>query len=60
MNISGLRLPARRSGAAAGPKRGSFDLPFFVLTLLLLAIGVIMVLSSSFARDYAQGKSPTD
>ena len=39
MNISGLRLPARRSGAAAGPKRGSFDLPFFVLTLLLLAIG---------------------
>ena len=48
MNISGLRLPARRTGAAAGAKRGSFDLPFFVLTLLLLAIGVIMVLSSSF------------
>ena len=59
MNISDLRLPARRSGAAAGPKRGSFDLPFFVLTLLLLAIGVIMVLSSSFARAYAQEKSPT-
>ena len=59
MNISGLRLPARRTGAAAGAKRGSFDLPFFVLTLLLLAIGVIMVLSSSFARAYAQGKSPT-
>ena len=59
MNISDLRLPARRSGAAAGPQRGSFDLPFFVLTLLLLMIGVIMVLSSSFARAYAQGKSPT-
>ena len=59
MNISDLRLPARRSGAAAGPQRGSFDLPFFVLTLLLLTIGVIMVLSSSFARAYAQGKSPT-
>ena len=59
MNISDLRLPARRTGAAAGAKRGSFDLPFFVLTLLLLAIGVIMVLSSSFARAYAQGKSPT-
>ena len=59
MNISGLRLPARQTGAAAGAKRGSFDLPFFVLTLLLLAIGVIMVLSSSFARAYAQGKSPT-
>lgn len=59
MNISDLRLPARRSGAAAGQQRGSFDLPFFVLTLLLLTIGVIMVLSSSFARAYAQGKSPT-
>ena len=30
-----------------------------MLTLLLLTIGVIMVLSSSFARAYAQGKSPT-
>ena len=59
MNISGLRLPVHRTGTAAGAKRGSFDLPFFVLTLLLLTIGVIMVLSSSFARAYAQGKSPT-
>ena len=59
MNISDLRLPARQAKAPAGPKRGSFDLPFFVLTLLLLTIGVIMVLSSSFARAYAQGKSPT-
>lgn len=58
MNISGLRLPVRQTRAAAGAKRGSFDLPFFVLTLLLLTIGVIMVLSSSFARAYAQGKSP--
>ena len=56
MNISDLRLPARQAKASAGPKRGSFDLPFFVLTLLLLTIGVIMVLSSSFARAYAQGK----
>ena len=56
MNISDLRLPARQTKASAGPKRGSFDLPFFVLTLLLLTIGVIMVLSSSFARAYAQGK----
>ena len=28
----------------------SFDAPFFVLTLLLLSIGVLMVLSSSYAR----------
>ena len=46
MNISDLRLPARHVKAADGPKRGSFDLPFFVLTLLLLTIGVIMVLST--------------
>jgi cell division protein FtsW (lipid II flippase) len=57
MNISGLRLPARRTGAAAGAKRGGFDLPFFVLTLLLLAIGVIMVLSSSFARAASNSRS---
>ena len=57
MNISDLRLPARRSGAAAGPQRGSFDLPFFVLTLLLLTIGVIMVLSSSFARAASNSRS---
>jgi len=33
-------------------KRGSFDLPFVLLTVLLLTIGVIMVLSASFARAY--------
>ena len=33
-------------------KRGSIDSTFFVLVLLLLAVGVVMVLSSSFARAY--------
>ena len=33
-------------------RRGSFDAPFFTLALLLLAIGVLMVLSSSYARAY--------
>lgn len=33
-------------------KRRGFDLPFFVLTLLLLAAGLLMVLSSSYARAY--------
>ena len=33
-------------------RRASFDAPFFTLTLLLLAIGVLMVLSSSYARAY--------
>ena len=32
--------------------RGSIDLPFALLTLLLLTVGVIMVLSASFARAY--------
>lgn len=29
---------------------GRMDLPFLVMTLLLLAIGLIMVLSASYAR----------
>jgi hypothetical protein len=33
-------------------KRASVDLPFLSLTLLLLTIGVVMVLSASFARSY--------
>ncbi len=33
-------------------ERGAFDLPFFLLTLLILLIGVVMVLSASFARAY--------
>ena len=32
--------------------RGSIDVPFLLLTLLLLTIGVVMVLSASFARAY--------
>lgn len=36
----------------AGVDRGTFDIPFALTTLLLLAIGVIMVLSASFARAY--------
>ena len=31
---------------------GSIDIPFLLLTLLLLTIGVVMVLSASFARAY--------
>ena len=36
----------------SGISRGAMDVPFLLLTLLLLAIGVIMVLSASFARSY--------
>lgn len=34
------------------PRRGGVDTPFALLTILLLAIGVMMVLSASFARAY--------
>lgn len=34
------------------PARGRIDAPFAILTLLLLIIGVMMVLSASFARAY--------
>lgn len=33
-------------------RRGNIDLPFTLITLLLLTTGVIMVLSASFARAY--------
>lgn len=33
-------------------RRGTFDMSFFLLVLLLLSMGVIMVLSSSYARAY--------
>ncbi len=35
-----------------GADRGSVDLPFALLSLLLLTVGLIMVLSASFARAY--------
>ena len=35
-----------------GQERGGMDIPFTMLTLLLLTIGVVMVLSSSYARAY--------
>lgn len=41
----------------AGIGRGALDVPFLLLTLLLLAIGVVMVLSASFARAYYSAAS---
>ncbi len=39
-------------------RRASVDLPFLSLTLLLLTIGVVMVLSASFARSYYTSGNP--
>ncbi|MBQ9857456.1 MAG: putative lipid II flippase FtsW [Oscillospiraceae bacterium] len=40
-------------------KRGSLDLPLLLLVIVLLTVGVIMVLSASFARAYYEGNNPT-
>ena len=44
--------PEPVSDAEPKQKRGVIDLPFLVLTLIILLIGVVMVLSASFARAY--------
>ena len=44
--LTGLSLSELKS------RRAGFDMSFFLLVLLLLAMGVIMVLSSSYARAY--------
>ena len=51
MEYAGERIG---SGAAEAvrQRRGSIDLPFAALSLLLLTIGVVMVLSASYARAY--------
>ncbi len=57
MEYSGTRL---RTDPPARPRsRGELDLSFLALTLLLLATGVIMVLSASFVRAYYTEGSAT-
>jgi cell division protein FtsW len=57
-------LPVRRSRSRAktherAEARGSMDVPFLVLTLIILTIGVLMVLSASYARAYYTSGNPT-
>ncbi len=51
MEYAGERIGSG-SAEAVRQRRGSIDLPFAALTLLLLTIGVVMVLSASYARAY--------
>lgn len=44
------RLPERKNVRAK--RRGAMDLPFLLLTLILMALGLIMMLSASYARAY--------
>ena len=39
-------------GRRIQPKRGSLDVPFLLLTLVLVTLGVIMMYSASYARAY--------
>ena len=50
MEYSDSRLADYSEDSSIG--RGSIDVPFLLLVLLLLTIGVVMVLSASFARAY--------
>ncbi|MCD8211755.1 MAG: FtsW/RodA/SpoVE family cell cycle protein, partial [Oscillospiraceae bacterium] len=47
-----MEKPKRNLTIADQRARGHMDLPFLMLTLLLLVIGVIMVLSASYASAY--------
>ncbi|MBQ2230927.1 MAG: hypothetical protein II425_03860, partial [Oscillospiraceae bacterium] len=50
---SGERLPERETPEEnIKLKRGPMDMPFFLLVLVILVIGVITVLSASFANAY--------
>ena len=60
ISTQGERLPVRRNkdGSVMMDERGLLDLPFLVLVVLLVTIGVIMVFSSSYARaDFKEGNS---
>ena len=52
MNYAGARLAPEPSLERKRAAQGSIDLTFAALTLLLLTIGVVMVLSASYARAY--------
>ena len=51
MNYAGERI-GTGTAAVVERRRGGADQPFAALTLLLLTIGVVMVLSASYARAY--------
>jgi len=51
------RLSDRTEETRVG--RGRMDLPFLFMTLIILAIGMIMVLSASFARAYYETGNAT-
>lgn len=51
MRYESVRLPDF-SSEKKKKRQADFDMPFFLLVIILLGFGVVMVLSSSFARAY--------
>ena len=54
-----MRLRENTLDNETATRRGRADLPFTLLVLILLSIGVIMVLSASFASAYYESGDPT-
>ena len=52
-------LQNKRREKVVVDERGMMDLPFLVLTVLLTAIGLIMMFSASYARAYADEGNST-
>ena len=55
-NWAHRELQSEKEESVAG--RHGFDVPFFVIALLILLFGVIMVFSASFARSYYMSGDP--
>ncbi len=53
------RAAASAVGEKANSARGTIDYPFLILVIVLMAIGLLMVFSSSYAAAYYENKSST-
>lgn len=47
-----------RTAEMKGRTRGRMDIPFFLLTLVILVVGLVMLLSASFASSYYDTYNP--
>ncbi len=59
MDTQHERLSDRRQREAELKKRYRMDLPFMLLTLILVAIGVVMMFSASYARAFQEEGNST-
>ena len=58
MNSEESEAPEQIKKLEKRHRRGGMDIPFLVLTIVILTIGVLTVLSASFARSYYSGNNP--